>query len=232
LKVVILCGGKGTRFQEKTKYIPKPLIEIGGKPVLWHVMKIYSSCGFNDFVLCLGYRGAKIKECFKGHSQWSITFAETGEDANTGGRIKRIEKYIDDDFFVTYADGLANLDINGLLRFHRSHGNIASVTVVNPRTSFGILKLNNDNLVTEFEEKPLLNYWINGGFFVFKQKIFRYLNKDSILEHQPLEQLAKKHQLVAYKHAGFWRCMDTFKDNLELNQLWQAGRAPWKIWSD
>ncbi len=233
MKVVILCGGKGNRFQEQTEYLPKPLIEIGGKPVLWHVMKIYSFYGFNDFVLCLGYRGAKIKEYFRGYNQWNITFAETGEDTNTGGRIKMIEKYIDgDDFFVTYADGLADLDINNLLKFHRAHAGIASVTVVNPRTSFGILKLNKDNLVTEFEEKPLLNHWINGGFFVFNQKVFQYLAEDSILERQPLQQLAQERQLVAYKHAGFWRCMDTFKDNLELDQLWQAGEADWKIWSD
>ncbi|GFP28135.1 glucose-1-phosphate cytidylyltransferase [Candidatus Hakubella thermalkaliphila] len=196
-------------------------------------MKIYSSHGFNDFVLCLGYHSAKIEQHFTGCDQWHIAFAETGEDTNTGGRIKRIEKYIDgEDFFATYADGLANLDLNDLLRFHRSHERIASVTVVNPRTHFGILKLNDDDLVTEFEEKPLLNQWINGGFFVFNRKVFRYLTDDSILEREPLEQLATERQLVAYKHTGFWRCMDTFKDNLELNQLWEAGQADWKIWSD
>lgn len=231
MKVVILCGGKGNRLREKTEHLPKPLIEIGGKPVLWHVMKIYSSQGFNDFILCLGYRGAKIKEYFKGCSQWNIVFAETGEDTNTGGRIKSIEKYIDsDDFFITYADGLANIDINNLLKFHHFHRKIASITVVNLRAGFGILKLNSENLVTEFEEKPLLNQWINGGFFVFNRKIFQYLTKDSMLERQPLEHLAKERQLVAYRHAGFWRCMDTYKDNLELNQLWQAGQADWKTW--
>ena len=233
MKVVILCGGKGTRFQEKTEYMPKPLIEIGGMPVLWHIMKIYSSYGFNDFVLCVGYRGVKIKEYFKGHGHWNITFVETGENTNTGGRIKLIEDCIEgEDFFVTYADGLANLNLNKLIKFHHAHGRIASVTVVNPRTSFGILKLNNDNLVVEFEEKPLLSHWINGGFFVFNKKIFQYLNKDSILERQPLERLAKEHQLVAYKHTGFWQCMDTFKDSLELNQLWHAGEALWRVWGD
>lgn len=229
MKVVILCGGKGNRLRERTEYLPKPLIEIGGKPVLWHVMKIYASQGFNDFVLCLGYRGDKIKEYFRRCSRWNIVFAETGEDTNTGGRIKSIEKHIDsNNFFITYADGLANIDINKLLDFHYSHGKIASITVVNPRAGFGILKLNNENLVTEFEEKPLLNQWINGGFFVFNQSFFKYLTKDSILERQPLECLAKERQLVAYKHTGFWRCMDTYKDNLELNQLWQAGQAGWK----
>ncbi len=258
MKVVILCGGKGTRLHEHTEYIPKALVEIGGKPILWHIMKIYSACGFNDFILCLGYLGDKIKEYFLEYSswrnadfslklgqssqskidyltnskeKWNITFAETGPETNTGGRIKRIKKSIKEDtFFVTYGDGLADIDLRELLNFHHSHTRIATVTVVNPRSNFGILDLSKEGLVTEFQEKPPLDAWINGGFFVFNRKIFEYLEKNSILEKEPLQYLAAKRQLVAYKHRGFWSCMDTYKDNMDLNYLWERGEAKWQIW--
>jgi glucose-1-phosphate cytidylyltransferase len=258
MKTVILCGGRGTRLGEHGVNVPKALIEIGGRPLLWHLLKLYTHQGLNDFVLCLGYLGDTIKRYFverpwldhdftlelnaAGESQlhthdrsneaWRITFADTGQDTNTGGRIKRVQSYLgnDETFCVTYGDGLANVDLAALIAFHHSHGKLATLTAVHPRSSFGVLKLGAQHTVTEFEEKPLLQEWINGGFFVFKRGIFEYLDDNSVLEREPLERLARAGQLIAYTHTGFWKCLDTYKDNIEFNQLWDAGQAAWKIW--
>lgn len=258
MKTVILCGGRGTRLGEHGATVPKALIEIGGRPVLWHLLKIYASQGFNDFTLCLGYLGDAIKRYFLEHhwlysdftlemsktgnyqlhkyevfrEDWRITFAETGLETNTGGRLKRVEKYIGDDqtFCVTYGDGLADLDLQRLVDFHRDHGKIATLTAVHPQSSFGLLKLNDQGAVTEFEEKPMIKDWINGGFFVFNRTVFDLLTDDCVLEREPLERLSQAGELMAYRHQGFWKCMDTYKDNIEFNQLWEAGQAGWKIW--
>lgn len=256
MKTVILCGGRGTRLGAHGATVPKALIEIGEKPVIWHLLKIFSHYGFDDFVLCLGYLGNDIKRFFVEQNwlnadftleknsnlpvlqnsrqleNWRVTFAETGLDTNTGGRLQQIEKYLDGEetFFVTYGDGLANVDLAKLLEFHRSHGRIATLTAVHPRTNFGIIKLDDEMRVTEFQEKPVMPEWINGGFFVFNRRIFDYLQIDSILEREPLERLAKERELVAFPHNGFWKCVDTFKDNLEFNQLWSEGKADWKVW--
>lgn len=256
MKTVILCGGRGTRLGEHGASVPKALIEIGGQPVIWHLLKIYSHHGFDDFVLCLGYLGEKIKRFFV-EQQWlsadftlekssdqpllinnetlenrRITFAETGLETNTGGRLKQVQKYLADEemFFVTYGDGLANVDLNELVEFHRSHGRVATLTAVHPHSNFGIMKLDDKNFVTEFQEKPVMREWINGGFFVFNREIFDYLDENSVLEREPLERLARENQLVAFPHTGFWKCVDTFKDNLEFNQLWNEGKADWKVW--
>jgi glucose-1-phosphate cytidylyltransferase len=259
MKTVILCGGRGSRLREHGTSIPKALIEIGGRPILWHLLKLYVHHGFADFILCLGYLGHDIKRYFleqhwlnadftlrlatsgdfhlhRQHSDdddWELTFAETGLDTNTGGRVKRIASYLgdDEDFFVTYGDGLADLDIEDLLRFHRAHGRLATLTVVHPHSNFGILKLDDQDVVTEFHEKPLLPDWVNGGFFVFQRQVLDYLHEDSVLEREPLSRLANEGQLMAYRHTGFWKCMDTYKDNLEFNQLFEGGNAPWMVWA-
>ncbi len=258
MKTIVLCGGRGTRLGEHGLSMPKALIEIGGRPVLWHLLKIYSHYGLNDFILCLGYLGDSIKRYFVDHQwlssdftlrmsktgdyqlvkhethgeDWRITFADTGIETNTGGRIKRVEKYLSEEktFCVTYGDGLADIDLTALINFHRIHGRIGTLTAVNPRSNFGYLKLNDEGAVTEFEEKPVLTDWINGGFFVFNREVFNSLTEDSVLERGPLEQLSETGQLMAYRHTGFWKCMDTYKDNVEFNQLWDAGEAGWKVW--
>ncbi|HID08447.1 MAG TPA: glucose-1-phosphate cytidylyltransferase [Armatimonadetes bacterium] len=258
IPVVILCGGKGMRLQEHTAYVPKALIEIGGRPILWHVMKIFAHHGFERFILCLGHLGHKIKEFFTGgymwqvgdvrlhlqppHTEleylgrretWEIIFADTGEETQTGGRIKRIERYINTErFFVTYVDGLADIDLHALLQFHLQHKRLATLTTVRPISPFGILNLNESNEVVEFHEKPQLDLWINGGFFVFERRVFDYLGENDDLERETLVQLATERQLMAYRHTGFWACMDTYKDTVVLNQLWESGRAPWKVWED
>ncbi|MGI8668605.1 MAG: glucose-1-phosphate cytidylyltransferase [Aridibacter sp.] len=256
MKTVILCGGKGTRLGKHGENLPKALIEIGDDPIIRHILKLYSHYGLNDFVLCLGFLGDKIKRYFLEQrwlnddflfslkdnersiltknkiEDWNITFAETGLDTNTGGRLNKVKKYLKDEetFCITYGDGLANVNISELIQFHKSHGKIATLTTVNPHSSFGLIKFNKYNIVTDFQEKPKLNEWINGGFFVFNKEIFKYLNNNSILEKTPFEKLAKDKQLVAYKHKGFWKCMDTYKDNLEFNNLWDADNALWKVW--
>jgi glucose-1-phosphate cytidylyltransferase len=258
MKTVILCGGRGTRLGEHGAAVPKALIKIGERPLLWHLLKIYSHHGLNDFVLCLGYLGDAIKRYFLEHhwlysdftlemsrtgdyrlhkqdaqsEDWNITFAETGLNTNTGGRVKLSEKYIGDDqtFCVTYGDGLADIDLPALLEYHRSHGKIATLTAVHPQSNFGLLKLDQDNAITEFVEKPVMKEWINGGFFVFNRGIFDYVPDDCVLEREPFERLAQDRELMAYTHTGFWKCMDTYKDNVEFNQLWDAGRAEWKVW--
>jgi len=230
MKTVILCGGKGTRMKEFTNSIPKPMVCVGDKPILWHIMKIYSHFGFNEFVLCLGYKGEKIKEYFR-ESEWDIIFAETGENTNTGGRIKRIEKYIgEDNFFATYGDGLANIDLQKLLDFHLGHGKMATLTAVQPYSQFGILEMAKNGTILDFKEKPKLDNWINGGFFVFNSRIFEYLGENDILEKAPFERLAAEKQLMAYKHGSFWECMDTYKDNVELNEMWTGNNAKWAVW--
>lgn len=232
MKTVILCGGKGTRLIEKTELIPKPLVEIGSKPILWHLMKIYSHYGYNDFILCLGYKGEKIIEYFKKNPEkgWKIEFADTGLETNTGGRIKKIEKYVDsDDFFCTYADGLSDLNLKSLYEFHKKKNKVATITAVNPLSQFGILDLNSEDEIIEFEEKPKLDHWINGGFFVFKREIFDYLTEEDFLEKRPFELLAKERKITAYKFKGFWKCMDTYKDNQVMNDLWESKKAPWKV---
>lgn len=258
MKVVILAGGLGTRLSEETDLKPKPMVEIGGKPILWHIMKIYSSYGFNDFVICLGYKGYVIKEYFanyfmhqsditidlKHHTTevhdskvepWRITLVDTGYNTQTGGRIKRIQKYIErETFMLTYGDGVGNVDINSLLNFHRKNGKFATVTAVQTPGRFGALNIDQNDTVVEFQEKPKGDgAWINGGFFVLESGVVDYITGDeTIWEKDPLENLAKDNQLTAFKHKGFWQPMDTLRDKNYLENLWQSGNAPWKLWSD
>lgn len=230
IKTVILCGGKGTRMGSDE--LPKVLFPIGSKPILWHIMSIYSHFGFNDFILCLGYKGEKIKEYFSGLSKWNITFVETGENTNTGGRIKKIKKFIKEDYFLaTYGDGVADINLLELVKFHERHKKSATITVARPFSQFGIVGVDpHSQSVTHFEEKPILDHWINSGFFVFNRNIFDYLKKNDILEKDSFKRVLKDRQLNAFKHMGFWRCMDTYKDNLELDCLWKKNKAAWKIW--
>jgi len=233
VKLVILAGGKGTRMEEATFLKPKPLIEIGGKPILWHIMNIYSAHNINDFVICLGYKGELIKEYFGklNSTLWNVELIDTGEHTMTGGRIKRIQKYIDGTFCMTYGDGLSDVDINGLISFHKEKKSTATLTAVHPPERFGVLNLSED-YVTEFHEKHAgESSWINGGFFVFEPEIFNYLQDDAtILERKPLETLAKEQKLTAFKHDGFWYPMDTPRDKNHLEKLWSSEKAPWKIW--
>lgn len=213
---------------------PKALFLVGEKPIVWHIMNIYAQYGFKDFILCLGYQGSKIRDYFSKVRNWNIRFIDTGLDTNTGGRIKRVEGYIgEDSFFATYGDGLADVDINKLIGFHGVHKKIATITAVKPHSPFGIVGIDaHSNAVTHFEEKPISDHWINGGFFVFNKEIFRYMHDNDILEKDTFEVLVKDKNLNAYKHEGFWECMDTYKDNLRLNQLWSEGKAPWAIWKE
>ncbi|MEQ1605615.1 MAG: sugar phosphate nucleotidyltransferase [Pyrinomonadaceae bacterium] len=232
MKAVILCGGRGTRLGEHGRNVPKALIKIGGKPIIWHLLSIFSHYGVNDFVLCLGYLGEEIKGYFAGNTNgWNIEFVETGLDTNTGGRLKRVEQYLrdSDQFFVTYGDGLAGVDISELMSFHNGHGKVATVTTVHPFSPFGLVDLDSDGTIKRFREKPLLDDWINGGFFVFDHGIFNHLTDDCVLEREPFETLSGKGEMMAYRHEGFWKCMDTYKDNLEFEDLWNNG-APWKVW--
>jgi len=233
MKTVILCGGRGTRLGEHGATVPKALIEIGGRPVLWHLLQIYDHHGLDEVILCLGYLGDSIKQYFRDDHR-RITFVETGLDTNTGGRIKRIEKYLggDQTFCVTYGDGLADVDIQALISFHKNHQKIATLTAVHPSSNFGFIKIDEDDTVSEFEEKPVIKDWVNGGFFVFDRRIFVYLEDNCVLEHEPMKKLARAGELRAYRHTGFWKCMDTYKDNIEFNQLWDAGQAGWKVWDE
>lgn len=257
MKVVILAGGYGTRISEESHLKPKPMIEIGERPILWHIMKLYSHYNFNDFVICLGYKGYVIKEYFaqyflhgsdvtfdlaknkmkihssEGVEPWKVTLANTGIDTLTGGRIKRVREYIGNEtFMLTYGDGVSDVNIAELLAFHKSHGKLATVTAVQPSGRYGVLGLNDDASVLEFIEKPkTLDAWINGGFFILEPEVLDYIEDDNTsFEGKPLANLAKDDQIVAYKHPGFWRCMDTQRDKYILESMWNEGKAPWKVW--
>ena len=233
MKAVILAGGYGTRFGEETHLKPKPMIEIGGKPILWHILKIYSAYKINEFVICCGYKGNVIKEYFSKFDSGllNIELVDTGIDTMTGGRIKRIQNHIDDTFCLTYGDGLSDVDINSLISFHRKKKSLATLTAIHPPERFGVLELS-EEYVTEFHEKHRgQSSWINGGFFVFEPEIFDYINDDTtILERAPLETLAKEKKLTAFKHNGFWHSMDTLRDKNNLENLWNSKKAPWKTW--
>ncbi len=233
--VVILCGGRGTRLQADAPTLAKPLVEIGGRPILWHVVRIYAAQGFRRFTLCLGHRGEQI-ERFAAARDWpggvEVRCLNTGEDTPTGGRVRRAALDLDGRAFcVTYADGVADIDLHALLAFHRAHGRTATVTVVRPRLQFGVVELDGDGRVTGFVEKPRSERWVNGGFFCFEPEVVDALTDDSVLEREPLAALAAAGRLRAYRHEGFWDCMDTYKDALLLNDLWSAGEAPWKVWA-
>lgn len=258
MKVVILCGGKGTRLREETEFRPKPMVKIGEKPILWHIMKIYAYYGFKDFVICLGYKGDMIKEYFlnygimnndftidmanegnleiynnKETEDWRITLADTGEDSQTGARVKKIEKYIDGDtFMLTYGDGVARIDIKDLLQFHQNHGKTGTMTGVHPSSRFGEFSVEN-NKITRFSEKPQTTAdLINGGFFVFNTDFFDYLSEDEdcIMEQDPLENLATDGGLMLYHNKDFWQCVDTYRELEHLNEYWKGKNPPWKVW--
>jgi glucose-1-phosphate cytidylyltransferase len=256
MKVLILAGGFGTRLSEETDVKPKPMIEIGGKPILWHIMKAYSSHGFNEFVILLGYKGYVVKEFFSNYflhqsdvtidlannsmkihqnesEPWKVTLLETGLNTFTGGRIKRAKDYIgDDDFLLTYGDGLSDVDIEKTVKFHKKHGKNITMTAVQPAGRYGALDIQNDNSISSFQEKPKGDgSWINGGFFVCKSDVLNYIEDDStIFEQEPLINLASNGELMSYKHSGFWQSMDTLRDKKNLCQLWDQGNAPWKNW--
>lgn len=256
MKSVILAGGLGTRLREETEYRPKPMVEIGGRPILWHIMKNLSGQSLNDFVICLGYKGEQIKDYFLNYStrindvtlelsadtpiirhgnsneeHWRITLANTGLDTMTGGRVYKIRDYVKGErFLCTYGDGLADVDIRKLLEFHLKHKKIATVTAVRPTSRFGAIQIDSEFKVTRFMEKPRAEKWVNGGFFLFEPKIFEYLNDNSILEQGPLNELANDGELMAFQHAGFWQPMDTYRESQELNEMWFSLKAPWKNW--
>ena len=258
MKIVILAGGYGTRISEESHLKPKPMLGIGDKPILWHIMKIYSHYGFNDFIICCGYKQYVIKEWFANyylhHSDvtfdftsdnkmmvrnttevdpWRVTVVDTGLDTMTGGRVKRVQKYVENEtFMLTYGDGVANVNINELLHFHKQHGKIATITTVNAGQRFGIIDIDATGTINSFREKSNTDgSMINGGFMVFEPKIFDFIKDDTtILEREPLEKTAQLGELKGYKHDGFWHCMDTQRDKQNLEELWASGKAPWKIW--
>jgi len=255
MKVVILAGGLGTRLSEETVIKPKPMVEIGGNPILWHIMKIYSHYGFNDFIICLGYKGYLIKEYFANYflhmsdvtidiknnkieihqnfsEPWKISLIDTGEGTMTGGRVKRVQSYIGNEtFMLTYGDGISNVNILNLIKFHKQQGQTGTLTAIRPVGRFGALELQNTNVTTFLEKPKGEGGYINGGFFVFEPELFDYLKDDTtILERTPLESLAKEGQLNAYKHEGFWYPMDTLRDKNYLDNIWATGQAPWKVW--
>jgi glucose-1-phosphate cytidylyltransferase len=260
MKVVILCGGKGTRLREETEYRPKPMVPIGGRPILWHIMKSYATAGFTEFILCLGYKGEMIRDYFRNYQwmsgdltlklgrepalcfhdnhaeeNWSVTLADTGEETLTAGRIARIRRHLGDDreFFLTYGDGVGDVDIQASLEFHRRHGKLLTLTAVHPPGRFGEISLSDCSTVQAFNEKPQTEQgWINGGFFVASTGIFDHLGQADqvMLEETPMQQLAAEGQLMAFRHSGFWQPMDTFREYQLLNRLWNEGKAPWKTW--
>jgi glucose-1-phosphate cytidylyltransferase len=255
IPAVILAGGLGTRIREETEFKPKPMVEVGGRPVLWHIMKHLSHFGINRFVICVGYKGDVIRDYFLNYksrnndftvnlgksqelvfhsnhleSEWQVTVAETGAQTNTGGRVNRIQNFVrGEDFLCTYGDGLADVNIDSLLKFHNNHNKIGTITAVRPVSRFGILEINNSDFVTSFKEKPQTEGWINGGFFIFKPEIFDQLSDDIVLEKEPLQNLASRNQLAAFKHEGFWQPMDTFRESKMLNEMWDTGEAPWRV---
>jgi glucose-1-phosphate cytidylyltransferase len=233
--VVILCGGRGTRLQEQTRSIPKPLVEIGGEPIVGHVVRIYAAQGFRRFHLLTGYKGELIEEYVESR-EWpegvEVLCHDTGVDTPTGGRIARVaDRFGDRPVCATYADGVADIDLQALVAFHTAHGDLATMTVVQPELQFGIAELNGDDRVRGFVEKPRSERWVNGGFFCFEPGGLAYIAEDSVLEREPLEHLAAEGQLHAFRHTGFWDCMDTYKDAVLLNDLWTRGDAPWKVWA-
>ena len=258
MKVVILAGGRGTRIQEESLIKPKPLIEIGSKPIIWHIMKTYSHYGFKEFVICCGYKGYLIKEYFANFSlhnsditidikkneikvhknnneDWKITLVDTGDNSLTGGRILRIKDFVDEEFLLTYGDGVADVNISKLVEHHKTNKKIATMTIVQPQGRFGVVEFNTkNNLIENFSEKLKGDgAWINGGFFVLNKKIFKYLKDDfTIWEKEPLENLSKENQLVAFKHDSFWYPMDTMRDKAYLENLWDKNKAPWKLWNE
>jgi glucose-1-phosphate cytidylyltransferase len=260
MKVVILAGGFGTRISEESHLKPKPMVEIGNKPILWHIMKIYSHYGFNDFIICLGYKGYVIKEYFAhyflhesditfdfrndnrriihNHSAepWKVTLVDTGLETMTGGRVKRVQPYVGDEpFMLTYGDGVSDVNIRELVEFHKAHGKLATVTSTQPGGRFGALSLGENNVVHGFQEKPKGDgSWINAGFFVLQPEVFKYIDggDDTVFEKGPLEQLSSNGELRAYKHHGFWQPMDTLRDKNQLEELWRTNNAPWKAWGN
>lgn len=257
MKVVILAGGQGTRLREETEYRPKPLVEIGGHPIIWHIMKLYAHYGFLEFIVCLGYKGNLIKEYFLnyeamnndftidlGHpnqityhnlhkeQNFRVTLVNTGLETMTGGRVTKVQQYIDENFFmVTYGDGLANINIKELVEFHQNHGKIGTVTTVQPLSRYGVLDVDREARVLKFGEKIKEDKMVSAGFFVFDSRVFEYLSGENcILEKTPLEKLAAEGELMSYHHPGFFYAMDTFKEYQELNKIWQLGQAPWKVW--
>lgn len=259
MKVVILAGGFGTRISEESYLKPKPMIEIGERPILWHIMKIYSRYGFNDFIVCLGYKAYCIKEYFAHYflheadvtfdfrnnnerfihhhsaEPWTVTLVNTGLETMTGGRVKRIQQYVGDEpFMLTYGDGVGDVNLHELLAFHKTHGRLATVTSTQPSGRFGALELSEEGKVLGFREKPKGDgNWINAGFFVMEPKVFDYIDGDgTVLEQEPLEGLARDGELMTYKHSGFWQPMDSLRDKNQLENLWKSGKAPWKMWED
>lgn len=257
MQTIILCGGLGTRLREETEFRPKPMVEIGGKPILWHIMKLYAHYGLTDFILCIGYKGQMIKEYFLNYevmnndftirlgakdgigfhgnypeADWVATVIDTGLETNTGGRVKMTERFIEGDtFMVTYGDGVGDIDLQAVLEFHAAHGKIGTMTTVRPLSRFGIVGLEGDGMVSQFREKPQSEDWVSAGFFVFNRRFFDYLDLNCVLEREPLERLSKDGQLMAYCHRGFWQPMDTYREFRLLNDLWNSGRAPWKVWT-
>ena len=232
MKVVILCGGDGLRYINSTDNSPKVLARIGQHPILWHIMKYYQFYGYDDFVLCLGAYKEDVEAYIQTQQDFSrVALVDTGKNTPTGGRIKAIESLIEsDNFLVTYGDGVSNVDLPALIDYHLHHDKIATLTAIQPYNQFGLLTLNDENTVQEFVEKPKLRDWINGGFFVFKKEIFTYLDKDQSLERSLFNTLVEQKDLVAFKHKGFWKSMDTFKENMEFNEFWSNNKAPWKLW--
>jgi glucose-1-phosphate cytidylyltransferase len=256
VKAVLLAGGLGTRLREETEYRPKPMVEVGGRPIIWHIMKGFAHHGISDFVVCTGYRSEVIKDFFLNYegrthdftvrlgqpaevtyhsthdeSGWQVTVADTGQATMTGGRVNRIQAHIGDErFMVTYGDGLADVDIPALLDFHESHGRLATVTTIRPLSRFGVMDMTEEGAVEQFREKPLTDGYVNGGFFVFEPGVFDYLDDECVLEQAPLEALAKDGQLMAFRHEGFWQPMDTYREFTMLNEMWDRDEAPWKVW--
>jgi glucose-1-phosphate cytidylyltransferase len=225
--VAILCGGKGSRMRHDGEAVPKPLVEVGGKPILWHVMSLYAGQGFERFLLLTGNGAGKVEE-FAADLPWDVSCLDTGADTPTGGRVHRaLEDLGDDTFCLTYADGVADIDLRALLGFHRERGAAATITVVQPANPWGVAELDGDR-VTGFHEKPKLESWVNGGFMVMEPRALDYMGEDDVLERAPLERLARDGELAAFRHTGFWDCMDTYKDTLLLNELWHRGEAPWR----
>ena len=256
MKAIILAGGLGTRLREETEYRPKPMVDVGGRPIIWHIMKALAHSGIVDFVICAGYRGDVIRDYFLNYeartndftirlgirdsivyhdahpeSDWTITVAETGADTMTGGRVKRVQRYVDGErCLVTYGDGLADVNIRELLAFHEAHGRLATVTTVRPLSRFGVLEIAVDGSVERFREKPVTDDFVNAGFFVFEPEVFAYLDPTCVLEQGPLEALARDGQLMAYRHQGFWQPMDTYREYTMLNEMWDSDKAPWRVW--